>query len=90
MIILLRLLSSLVDIYTILIFVRCLLTWIPNNTGVMQSVNSVLGKICDPYLNLFKKFIPPIGGTIDISPIVALLVLQLAMRIIYNLFAWII
>ena len=90
MIILLRLLSSLVDIYTLLIFVRCLLTWIPNNTGVMQSVNSVLGKICDPYLNLFKKFIPPIGGTIDISPIVALLVLQLAMRIIYNLFAWII
>lgn len=90
MIILLRLLSSLVDIYTILIFVRCLLTWIPNNTGVMQSVNSVLGKICDPYLNLFKKFIPPIGGTIDISPIVALLVLQLAMRIIYNLFAWVI
>lgn len=90
MIIFLRLLSSLVDIYTILIFVRCLLTWIPNNTGVMQSVNSVLGKICDPYLNLFKKFIPPIGGTIDISPIVALLVLQLAMRIIYNLFAWII
>ncbi len=82
---LLRLLSALVNIYTILIFVRCLLTWIPNNTGVMYSVNSVLGKICDPYLDLFRKIIPPIGGTIDISPIIALLVLQFAMNIVYQL-----
>lgn len=87
MVLLLRLLYALVDIYTILIFVRCLLTWLPNNTSVMYSVNSVLGKICDPFLDLFKKIIPPIGGTIDISPIIALLALQLGMQIIYRIFS---
>ena len=80
-----KVLEALVDIYCILIFVRCLLTWLPGNTNVMSSVNNVLGKICDPYLNLFRKFIPPIGGTIDISPIIALLVLQFAVTIIYRI-----
>ena len=84
---LLRILVAFVDIYTILIFVRCLLTWLPNNTSAMQSISSVLGRICDPYLNLFRRIIPPIGGTIDISPIIALLALQLGMNIIYRIVA---
>ena len=86
----LKLLTALVNIYTILIFVRCLFTWLPTNTGVLYSINNVLGKICDPYLNLFRRFIPPIGGTIDISPIIALLVLQFAMNIIYRIVAFLV
>ena len=39
----------------------------------------------DPYLNLFKKFIPPIGGMVDVSPIVALLVLQFGVRLLIGL-----
>ena len=74
--------ERLVDLYSLLIFFRCLMTWFPINSGVMASIDSVLGKICDPYLNLFKKFIPPIGGMVDISPIIALLVLQFATRLI--------
>ena len=80
---LLVILYRLVDLYTILIFVRCIMTWLPRNTGVLASIDTVLGKICDPYLNLFKRFIPPIGGMVDISPIIALLVLQFAMRIVF-------
>jgi len=38
--------------------------------------------LCDWYLDLFRRFIPPIGGMVDISPIAALLVLQLVGRLI--------
>ena len=56
--------------------------------GLRQSwVTSIvsLGKLCDPYLDVFRRFIPPIGGMIDVSPIVALLVLQLATRFVVGL-----
>jgi YggT family protein len=32
--------------------------------------------VCDPYLNIFRGIIPPIGGTLDLSPILAFLVLN--------------
>jgi YggT family protein len=35
-----------------------------------------LATLCDPYLNLFRGIIPPIGGTIDLSPILAFTVLN--------------
>lgn len=76
------LLSSLVDVYTMIIFVYVLMSWIPQKRGIIADIDNVLAKICDPYLNLFRKFIPPLGGMVDISPIIALLVLQFALRLI--------
>lgn len=76
------LLSSLVDVYTMIIFVYVIMSWIPNKRGIIADIDNVLAKICDPYLNLFRKFIPPLGGMVDISPIIALLVLQFGLRLI--------
>ena len=53
--------------------------------GFLLDLYEALGKICDPFLDLFKRFIPPIGGMVDISPIVALLVLQFGVRLIVAL-----
>ena len=77
-----QLIVSVVNVYSIVIFVYVLLSWFPNDRGIIGDVYRVLGLICDPYLNLFRRFIPPIGGMVDVSPIVALLVLQLAVRLI--------
>lgn len=76
-------LIRLVDVYTMLIFVYVLMSWIPVKKGWIEDIDRVLGKICDPYLNLFRKFIPPIGGIIDISPIIAIIALQFIIRILY-------
>ena len=76
-------LIRLVDVYTMLIFVYVLMSWIPVKKGWIEDIDRVLGKICDPYLNLFRKFIPPIGGMIDISPIIAIIALQFIIRILY-------
>ena len=80
------LIYSLADVYTMIIFVYVLMSWIPNTTGVIGDIYRVLGKVCDPFLDLFRRFIPPIGGMVDISPIVALLVLQFGVRLIVGIF----
>ena len=38
----------------------------------------ICSTLCDPYLNLFRGLIPPIGGTLDLSPILALVVLDVS------------
>ena len=81
-----RLIVELVYIYTLAIFVYVLLSWIPVKQGVIETINDLLAKICDPYLDLFKRFIPPIGGMVDISPIIAIIVLQLVVRLLYIIF----
>lgn len=73
---------SAADVYTMILFVYVLMSWIPNKGGIIADIDTVLGKVCDPFLNLFRRFIPPIGGMVDLSPIFALLVLQFAVRLI--------
>ena len=79
------LIVSLSDVYSMLIFVYVMLSWFPTDRGILADLNTVLGKICDPYLTLFQKFIPPIGGMVDVSPIVAVLVLQFGVRLLIGL-----
>ncbi|OBR64977.1 cell division protein [Paenibacillus oryzae] len=62
------------EIYRYLIFGYVLLSWFPNARE--SFIGQMLGKIVEPYVGIFRKFIPPIGGVIDLSPIVALLALH--------------
>lgn len=78
------LIYAIADVYTMIIFVYVLMSWIPVSTGVVADIYRVLGRVCDPFLNVFRRLIPPIGGMVDISPIVALLVLQLGVRLIIS------
>ena len=72
----------LIDLYSMVIFVYVLLSWLPTDRGILRDIYTVLGKVCDPYLDLFKKLIPPIGGMIDVTPIIAFVVLQLIARVL--------
>jgi YggT family protein len=76
-------LARFIQIYTVLLIVRVLLTWFPNIDFYSQPF-AALAQITDPYLNLFRSIIPPLGG-IDFSPIIAFLVLQLADGLLQNL-----
>ncbi len=83
----LSLLITLADAYSLVIFVYVMMSWIPMSGGIVTDVYQALGKVCDPYLDLFRRFIPPIGGMVDISPILALLVLQFGVRLIVSFLA---
>ncbi len=80
------LLVSISDAYSMVIFIYVLMSWIPTSSGIIGDIYRVLGRVCDPYLNLFRRLIPPIGGMVDVTPIVALLVLQFGVRLIIGLF----
>lgn len=78
----LYLLAQLVQIYSFALIIYIFMSWVPNVKE--SSVGQFLGRICEPYLEPFRKIIPPIG-MIDISPIVAIFVLNIAMRGIISL-----
>lgn len=67
--------QALVQIYYWLIIIYILMSWLPNARE--SSFGELLGKIVEPYLSIFRRFIPPIG-MIDISPIVAIFALNYA------------
>ena len=67
-------LKTFVGIYFVLLVIRVLLSWFPN-VDWLSPPFSVLSQLTDPYLNLFRSIIPPLGG-IDLSPILAFLLLQ--------------
>ncbi|MEK3788173.1 MULTISPECIES: YggT family protein [Paenibacillus] len=66
----------LLQIYTYMIIVYVLLSWLPNARE--SFIGELLAKLVEPYLSPFRRFIPPIFGMIDISPIIALIVLRFA------------
>lgn len=66
--------DTLADIYFYMILIYVLMSWLPN---VRESfIGEMLGKLVEPYLRPFRRLIPPIGGILDISPIVALIALR--------------
>jgi len=66
-------LSLLVDIYIFVVFAYVILSWLPETRH--QRWYHSLGQFVEPYLGLFRRFIPPMGGMIDLSPMVAIFVL---------------
>lgn len=77
---LITILVQVIQFYIFLIIAYVLMSWFPVS-GVFADVYAVLATIVEPYLMLFRRFIPPLG-TLDISPIVAILVLQVLMRVV--------
>ena len=65
--------NSFLSLYNTVLVIRLVLTWFPNTP---PAIVAPLSTICDPYLNIFRGIIPPLGGTLDLSPILAFLVLN--------------
>jgi len=71
-------LIQLIDFYQLLIIAYVIMSWF-RPRGFLADVYRTLGSIVEPWLGLFRRFIPPLG-MIDISPIVAIIVLTLIQR----------
>lgn len=74
-----QLVSLLINIFIYAVFARAILSWI--NPGSFNAASSILYSLTEPVLNLCRKFIPDLGG-IDLSPLAALMLLQLAKMVI--------
>lgn len=62
------------EIYSYLIIGYVLMSWFPNARE--SSIGQFIGRIVEPYLSVFRRFIPPIGGMLDLSPILAFIALR--------------
>ena len=70
----LQVIATTLTLYYFLLIIRILLTWFPGidwSNGILSALSS----ITDPYLNIFRGIIPPIGG-FDISSLLALIIYQ--------------
>jgi YggT family protein len=82
--------SALFLVYIILIFLNVLSSWVPRmpyNRALRASLDFIK-ETTDPYLNLFRRFLPPLGGggfALDLSPILGVIVLFIARAIVVGL-----
>ncbi len=74
-------LYRLISVYQMLIIVWCIMSWIPRGGETLESIRGALRQLVDPYLSLFRRYIPPFSG-IDFSPIIAIVVLRLVQSVI--------
>jgi YggT family protein len=79
--------NTLALVYLVLIFIRILMSWIPRMpyNRVLNAVLQFVTDVTDPYLNLFRRFIPPLKmgpGALDLSPIIATFVLLIVAGIV--------
>jgi YggT family protein len=84
--------GALFVVYVILIFIRIVASFVPRMpyNPYLRAVLDFAVEVTDPYLNLFRRFIPPMGGggfALDLSPMIGLIVLFVAQRLVVNLIA---
>jgi len=61
--------------YTLLLFLRILSSWFP--AWQNHNLARFVAFHTDPYLNLFRRLLPPLGGRLDLSPILAFFALRI-------------
>jgi len=82
--------NTLILVYVVLIVIRILMSWIPRMpyNRWLNMVLTFVTDVTDPYLNLFRRFIPPLrigGGGLDLSPTIAIFVLLILGPIVAGL-----
>ena len=72
-------------VYVLLLFAYILTSWIrlPYQPW-LNRVQRFLYDVCDPYLRIFRRFIPPVGP-LDLSPMVAIFVLLIVENVLVSL-----
>jgi len=74
-----------IGVYILLILAFIILSWVRLPYSIwLNRIQRFLYDVCDPYLRLFRRFVPPIGP-LDLSPWVAVLVLVVLQQVIHSI-----
>ncbi len=77
--------STLAELIFLAIIIRAVLSWLPG-VSALQPVARFFNKITDPLIEPIRRRLPPVGG-VDVSPIVAVLLIWLVESILLALLA---
>ncbi len=77
-------------VYIILVLLNVLISWVPRMpyNRALRATLDFVKETTDPYLNLFRRFLPPIGGggmALDLSPMIGTILLFVARAIVVGL-----
>lgn len=86
MLTILKIISSLISGYMLLIFIRVLLTWF--SRGTLGKAEEFLERVTDPYLNYFRRFSFLRIGMIDMSPVAGIIVLVVVLNMLNTILAY--
>jgi YggT family protein len=84
--------NALFVVYTIMVLLNILISFVPRMPYYpwLRAVLDFITESTDPFLNIFRGLLRPLGGSVgmafDFSPIVALIVLTIADRIVVGAF----
>jgi YggT family protein len=84
--------NALFIVYIVLIFANILISYVPRMpyNPTLRLVLDFITESTNPYLNLFRRFLPPVGGAgfaLDLSPIIGLIVLFVLQTVAVRLIA---
>lgn len=84
------LIAALLRLYGYLIIAYIVMSWVAvsSKSGLVADIYRVLASLCEPYIGIFRRLIPPVSmgsAGLDLSPVVALIVLQIIGRLVQGL-----
>ena len=71
-----------INFYEILIFISIIGSWINSDLTVFKYVD----KLTSPFLNMFRVIVPVGNSRLDLSPIIAVVILDVLSKLIVTLF----
>ena len=82
--------SALFLVYIVLVLLNVLISWIPRMpyNRTLNTVVNFIHEVTDPYLNVFRRILPPVGGggfALDLSPIIAVFLLLIVRSVVVGL-----
>ncbi len=80
---LLSLVAFLFQLFYVLLIIRVILSWVPGINYSHPAVQFVF-RLTSPVLNPIRRAVPPVGG-LDLSPVVAILLLIIVQRVVMGL-----
>lgn len=83
MLFLVTLISDVAQLLALLVIVRAVLTWVPSVDYGHPVIRAIV-RVTDPVLQPIRRLVPPLGG-IDVTPIAALLLIQVARYLLINI-----
>ena len=73
------------EVYALVLVLYVLLSWVPRLPSSLGPVQRFLHDVCDPYLRLWRRALRFSAGPLDFSPIVAILAVYAAARLVHFL-----
>ena len=83
-----RFIATFLNLYWWTIIAYVFLSWFAGGSPGVRRIYEALGVVCEPYLGLFRRFLPPVmlgAGGLDLSPFVGLIVLQIVTGLVARL-----